>query len=466
MGASYRKAMARPKPAQEILARARLVGAGGSVLVHALLAATLLVTTTPPPPLFELRVPVNVVLGLTDPTEASGPSLPTPADEPAGGGSGPGSGEGPMDAGVPRDAATTDAARGDGGTPSDAGVPGDAPRRRRRRDAGIDAGVDGGEALVAEGEGEGEGGEGEGRAVAFLPAGGQIALRVDLDRVRASPVREDVEGLLAALPDWQILLGATGTLEPVRDFSRVLIATPDFDRAHLVVAGRLSEEAGTPRELADRLAAGRGATLEWSDADGIARAPWSVDATPRTLAIVGPRHFVVSRDEDLPTVLANAAVRIEEGDELAADALLSLAEGEAVSLEVEGARHYVVPGTSPCVVPRSLRFGVRPRDEAGVDLLLVGRFAAQDEASEAARCLDEVIEGYARNPFVDALGFARPLEAIEVVADHASVRLTGDLTYGELRRILGLARGFFSGGRRRRTSPPPEAPPPPVEPPP
>jgi len=454
--------MPRPNDPHGLLARARLFGAGGSLALHALALTTLVAVTAPPAPVFELRTPVNVVLGMTDPTEASGPAPVTSAEAAAGSGSGPGSGAGPMDAGVPLDALWQDGAVGDGGAAADAGVPADAARRRRRRDAGQDGGEDGGEPLLAGGDGEG-GAAAEG-GVAFLPAGAQVALRVDLDRVRASPVRAEVEALLAALPDWQILLGASGALEPVRDFSRVLVATPDFDRAHLVVAGRLAEEAGPPRELAERLAAGRGASLSWTESDGIARTPWSVDATPRSLALVGPRHFVVARDEDLPTVLATAAVRREGEEELAADALLSMREREALSLEVEGARNYVVEGSSPCVVPRSLRAGLSERDEVGVDVVLEARFDDEAQAAEAASCLTELVARYARNPFVDALGFGRPLASIEATVTGPSVRLAGDITHDELGRLLGLARGFFSRGRRR-TPPPAEAPPPPIEPP-
>ena len=99
---------------------------------------------------------------------------------------------------------------------ADAGIPSDAPRRPRR-DAAREP--DGG--IPSEFEDETST-----SPVAFLPPGGQIALRLDLDRVRQSPARPDVERLLHALPDWQAILGTCGS--PALDLSRVFIHTPNL----------------------------------------------------------------------------------------------------------------------------------------------------------------------------------------------------------------------------------------------
>lgn len=442
-----------PRSIEQLVRRAALFGIAGSLLIHASSLFTLLAVTTPPPPAFELTFPVTVELGMTEATEVSAPATPEPSSEAGGEGSGSGSGGGAMDAGVPRDGSIGDGAIGDGG--SDAG-------RRRRRDGGVDANAP----LVAD-EGTGAGGDGD-SPVAFLPAGAQVALRADLDLARASPVRAEVEELLLALPDWRILLGSDA-VDPVRDFSRVLIATPNFDRSRLVVAGRLSEGDRTPHEMADALAVARGESLAWTETNGIESAPWTVDATPRTLAIVGPRHFVVARDEDVPRVLQIAAARSTDPDAVAADALLSMREREALSLEVEGVRHFA--RRSPCLVPQTLRIGMTTlADETGVGLEGEARFDSEEDAASAAGCLDDLRETYARNPFVAVIGLGGPLERLEIVAEGSRVVAHGGLTYRELRQILTLVRGLFTPRR-----PPPSAPgstpsepepaaPPPVEP--
>ncbi len=442
----------QPPSTAQVLSRATLFGWSVSLALHLSSILALFAATTAPPPVFELTFPVSVELGMTEATEVSAPAHSESESESEGGegsgGAGAGSG---LDAGVPRDAGV------DGSVDGDAG-------RRRRRDAGVDAGTP----LIAEGEGEGAGGDGD-SPVAFLPAGAQVALRADLDLARVSPVRSEIEQLLGALPDWQILLGSSGTIEPVRDFSRVLIATPNFNRSRLVVAGRLVEGERTPRELADRLAAARGATLLWSDEDGIPRAPWNVDATPRSLAIVGPRHFVVARDEDLPRVLQIAAARVEvdpdhpEATEVAADALLSMRPSEALSLEIEGAAHFVRAGSAPCPVPASLRAAlVVLAEDRGVGLDIDATFVDEATATEAVTCFSDLREFYATNAFVEGLGFSGILERAEIRGSGRVGEAHAEISYPQLSRILGLVRTFLP--RRRATPAPAPSPDPPPAP--
>src|SRR5690606_33574235 len=110
------------------------------------------------------------------------------------------------------------------------------------------------------------------------------------------------------------------------------------------------------------------------------------DPTPRVLALIGPRHFVIAREEDVPRVIAVARVRAEgddrdgpaaepseEGEEGAepaprprqhpADALVSMEAGEGLSLEVEGFRNFArerAGRRAPLeLLPVRLRVGLR-----------------------------------------------------------------------------------------------------------
>lgn len=441
---------------EQVVTRARLFGGAGSLLLHALFAVSAWGIAAAPPPLFEVNVPVDVVLGLTDATEVASPAptAPVPAGEGSGGGGGSGPGEPTMDAGVPVDAAGP----WDAGVPGDGGVPRDAPRRRRRDagpDAPIDAGVDAA-ALVASEDGEGEGGDGEGRGASVLPPGAQVAIRIDMDRVRASPVRLQVESLLRNLRDWRALIGSRD-LEPVRDFSRVLIASANLSRAHFVVAGRLAETAPAPRELAETLARGRGETVTWAERDGVVTTAWPVDATPRTLAILGPRQFVVSHEDDLPRVLAIAAARAEEGVE-PGEALLSMGEGEALTLEVEGARHYVRAGSFECVVPRSLRLAL-VEEETGVRLRGRARFDDEPEAATVVSCLEGLRDRYAGMAMIPAR--ARTVIAgLTAQADGDVVALEGFMPYSTLQLLLVMASVMAPGTEPDEPTSPPAPPPP------
>jgi hypothetical protein len=427
--------------------RRLVLAALGSLAAHAAFIGLLLVVDAPPDTGFEFTVPVEVQLGLTDqtemeaaPVETAPPSEETSASQ---GGDPTQPGEGTMDAGVIADAGVGDG--GDDGGRPDAG-------RRRRRDAGVDAGP-----LVAGGGTDG------GSPVAFLPAGAQIALRVDMDRIRSSDLRPEVEGLLAAIPDWEAVLGGSG-VEPVRDLSRVLVATPNFLRSNIVVAGSLSDAAPPPREIAERLASAHGHTVEWTEEDGIESAPfYSPDGADRRVAILDARHFVLSKPEDLPRVLAIAAARAHDGSD-PAEALLSMGEGEAVSVEVEGLAAFV--RRSPCEVARRARVamidgvGTIPGEQR-VGLEGVAWFDSEEQAASARECLDGIRARAAANILVAAMGLAVPLQTLTLEAEGTELHAHGSLTYGQLRRILGMLRGML-----QRPPPPPVPPvPPPSAPP-
>lgn len=428
----------------ELRRRSALVGWSVSATAHGLALALVYVNLAPPDPGFEFTVPSVIELGLTDEVEVEVPPppvAPEPAPEPPGAASASqGSG---MDAGVPYDASI-----------AEAGIPHDAPRRRRR-DAAIDP--DAGP-LIASGEGDAER-----PPVAFLPAGGQIALRIDLDRVRSSPVRTDVEGLLASIPDWQAILGDSG-VEPIRDLSRVLVATPDLQRSSLVIAGRLAAEADTPTAIVERMIVAGGGTPSWEEQDGVRSADWpNPDATPRRVAIVGERHFVIARGTDMPRVLAIAAARAEERRapdeaprEHPADALVALPDGAAITIEVEGVRGYV--RRSPCPVPTRLRARADEREDV-VDVSVHALYTSDEESLEAQRCFETLRDRYAGNPLVAFTGMAAALGALEIGADGSALDARTHLTYSQVRRILDYVRGML-----RRPPPVAPVPPPPVTP--
>lgn len=441
---------------ESVLRRGAIAGAVGSLLIHLSAVVSMLAVAIPDVG-FELTFPVEVELGLTDATEVAAAAAAAPPESTAASGSTDpaSSASGPRtDAGVDFDSGASD-----GGAP-DAGV--DAGRRRRR-----DAGLDAPPPLVATDDGTGTGGpDATGTSpVAFLPAGAQVALRVDLDSVRASELRPEVEALLAALPDWEALLSGSG-VEPVRDFSRVLVATPNFDRARIVVAGRLVDGARAPREVAATMASAHGERLEWSETSGVPSARWvSPDGAPRRVALIGPRHFVVASDEDLERVLAIATARttappeVPAGDEPpearieAADALLSMVEGEALTLEIEGARRFV--GRSPCPIPLRGRLAL-VEAAAGADeppsrvrLEIIAHFDDADEATRADRCyLRYVGLGRALFPPLTPL-----LSRLETVTEDAALTITSSMTFAEMRVLLSFITERFAA---RRAAPAPD----------
>ncbi len=442
--------------------RASLVGWGGSLALHAGLVLLATLGLRPPDTGFEFQAPMEVELGLAEATEVALPSAP--ASEP------------PPPPEPPAEHAPTETFSEEGlasapvadAGPPDAGPRDAGPRRRRdggASDGGADAGLDGGADAGAVGFLAGGG-----PPVAFLPAGAQLALRVDMDRVRASPIADDVTQFLAVVPDWQALLGGSG-VEPVRDLSRVLLATPDLQRASVVVAGRLADGAPDPRAVAEQLAAARGVPAVWRQESGIDATRWpSPDPTTRDIGLLDARHFVIARPEDLPRVLAIAADRQrtdrpDERDappdgpvspESAAEALLSMHPGEGVSIEVENVAAFV--RRSPCPLPLRLRVGITD-DEQGVRLGGDAVFERADDAATAQVCLADLARRAALNVIVTLYGLSGPLERLDLRAEGTTLHLESAFRLQELRTLFTLLRGLLSPAP---VAPAPAAPAPPV----
>ncbi|MBX3272014.1 MAG: hypothetical protein KF729_17240 [Sandaracinaceae bacterium] len=412
--------------------RADALAGALSLGLHAALAAYVLWSTTAPDLGFEFALPSEVEFGLTEAVTVSAGAAapPAPAEaqsEPTEPGEGPAAAP---DAGVP---------------PPDAGP-------RRRRDAGPPEGL----ASADEGDGTGDR-AGEGRGVAFLPAGAQIALRLDVTRIRRSPLAPDVRALLAALPDWQALL-AGSEIDPLDDLDRVLVATPNLERSRLIVAGRATGGEEAIRAAAARLAAARGEALAWEAQEGAHVARWyAEDPTERVVAIIGPRHFVLCRPEDLARVLAVARHRAAgaDGDEDPADALLSMEEGDGLSLEIEGARQFAQArggaSRSPVeMVPTRVRLALRELPADDVAARSRWTYESAEQARAARDYWDGMREAYGRNVITAVLGLAPVLQRATLTPEGDRFDGDVDLRVAEMRRLLALARGFFEDRARAR----------------
>lgn len=410
--------------------RSAWFGWGSSLAIHGVLISFVMVAMVPPESGFEFQAPMEVELGMISETAIAmppeAPDEPTPV-EPA-----------PSEPTIPMSGE---------GNPSGAADAGP----RRRRDAGVPA---------REEPAQNDLGTRNGSPVAFLPEGAQLALRIDLDLVRASPLGEDIAGLLHAIPDWQALLGDSG-VDPVRDLSRVLIATPNMQRANIVIAGRLSEGAPEARAIAERLTEAHGLSAEWQDASGVPHTTWpSPDATLRDIALLGERHFVIARPQDLPRVLAIAAARRRRRQtEHPADALLSMESGEGLSIEVENAPAFV--RRSPCPVPLHLRGGIRERS-GGIDVHLQTHFDTGANAEEARRCLTSLANEYASNYIVALVGLTGPLERLEFRIEGEALRIQTSMRDSEARTIIGYLQSMLGAPSATRPTAPlsPMRPPP------
>jgi hypothetical protein len=291
-----------------------------------------------------------------------------------------------------------------------------------------------------------------------LPPGSQIAVRVDMTRIRESPIAEDVRALVTAIPDWQALLEGSG-IDPVTQLDRLLIATPNLQREKVVLAGRYLGGRQVVLDAVQKLAAASGGEARWRTSRGISVAPWlNADATARVIALVGPAHFTISRPEDLERLLAIAAARAARGrkDSAApattpADALLSMEDQEGLSLEVDGVAQFVRRGRAG--IPERLRLSARQTEPTSIALR--GQLAYVDEAAASAALVfwRDKRDAYARNALVGLLGLASVLREGSLEQEGSELRVQLALSVEQARLILGYVRELL-GPRPAPPGPP------------
>jgi|GEM_PF-876927 len=463
----------RPSPSVQI---GVALGALGSLIVHGGLVALILTYGSAPSLGFELQLPLEVEFGMSGAMELPGGATPTPAPvepvtPPVASGEGESVGDA-SDAGVPTDGSVDDAGRRrrrDAGSESDAAVDsdaeaGDAAMLVAAAQSDGDAGTDGSAAQLASADGDAGSGQAPGTGggaggpglAAYAPPGAQLALRIDLVRLRQSPLAPEVRSLLAAVPDWHAILDGSG-IEPLDDLERLLIASPNLQRSRLVMSGRYVGDETKVREAVARMAAARGETPRWRRERGFDVARWpNIDETERVIALVGPHAFTITRNEDLPRVIAVARERRREAERLAqaagtpvpddADALLSMAEGEVLSIEVEGARAFVRGGPTESI-PTRLRAAARELAAGRVEVVADGHFESADQATAARAFWDGMRASYARNALVALVGLGSALDHATIEVEGDTVHFRTELTPRQIALVLRYARGMLERPR-------------------
>ena len=283
-----------------------------------------------------------------------------------------------------------------------------------------------------------------------LPPGAQLALRIDLERVRKSPLGPDVTQFLRAVPDWKLLLDGSG-IDPVADLDRLLVATPNLERAKLVLAGKHRRDQTFATKSVSRLARSRGKSVRWQSRFGVPTARWhNRDRTPRTIALLSDHHFSISRGQDLERVLALAQTRElrdaeREGLVVARgpDALLSMGPEEALSLEVEGVHNFVLGSVEH--VPVRLRVAVSETGPNEATVRALATYRTAEEAEAAAEYWRRVAKFYSEQLIMSLAGFGKTLRRMDLEVDAERVSVGFKLNADQIRFILSYAEGRLQG---------------------
>jgi len=282
-----------------------------------------------------------------------------------------------------------------------------------------------------------------------------------MKRIRESPLGPDVTQFLTGVPDWQLLLAGSG-IDPVEDLDRLLVASPNLERSKLVLAGRHRRGDTFAEESVQRMARSRGKRAPWKRRYGVRAAPWhNLDRTKRTIAVLSPHHFTITRQQDLRRVLALAKARElrdakKEGLVAAhgPDALLSMGPEEALSLEIEGVHQFVRGNVRH--IPIRLRVAVRETGPDQATVTVLTTFASDAEAQDAAGYWMKVANFYSQQLLMTLAGFGKTLRRMKFEPEHERIEVSFTLTADQIRFILSYLEGRLRSVGS--TSRPPQAP--------
>jgi hypothetical protein len=289
---------------------------------------------------------------------------------------------------------------------------------------------------------------------ALSPPGAQLALRIDLDGIRDSPLAGDVSDLLGGIPDVHALLDGS-EIDPVRDLSRLFLASPNLQRSRVVMAGKYRGDPALPRIAAENLARARGKSVEWQTSGTIPVANWeNDDSTERVLALFGPSLFAITRPDDLPRVLAIAQqlamqrrFRPAQGKEASAtEALLAMDSGQLVTFTAENAKLFARGATDN--VPDRLVVAVYAPEGTTLRVTSQAAFATEAQAERAIAFWETMRERYLRSPLLAMLGVSGILERTKLTRKNTELVLESSLQLDEVRLMLRFVRDSLASRRR------------------
>lgn len=280
-----------------------------------------------------------------------------------------------------------------------------------------------------------------GPPLSYLPASARVVARLDMARVRRSPLSTDIASAIRSTTTWQRLAGGSG-IDPVQDFDAILVGADELYTDRRVVVLRHPRTEAEVRERLLAMAIDRGAAPQWREVGGLPAISWPMDrvSVPYSLVITAPHELVLAPDDDLEriaTVAHDHAARREAGAGEGAlePQLTSARETEIATLTIgvplPAREGYPAP-------PQRTRVDVDERADGAAVIAIRADFASDTEAGAARQWLDAMRAQYAQQTMVRAIGMHRPLEEASVALDGTQLAFGTHFTTDELRRVLGL----------------------------
>lgn len=276
----------------------------------------------------------------------------------------------------------------------------------------------------------------------FLSEGTRVRMRVDVARIRRSPVGPDLGSALMATESFQAWAGSSG-LDPIRDLDGILIGGDALYTNRRVMVLRYVGEESAIRDRILRMGVDRGAAPVWREIQGYAVVEYPDPnlPVPHSIVLTASHEMVLAPTEDVNRIVEvardHAARRLLPGGnpESIIEPAFAYEGNEVMSVDSEDA----MP-TYPGYPAGPARFTVRMTDDSDgnhADLRVHGDFASEAECTSARSFLETQRATYADHMLVRAAQLDRPLREATFTQAGTALDIHVDFTADELRRALG-----------------------------
>ncbi len=282
----------------------------------------------------------------------------------------------------------------------------------------------------------------------FLPEGQHVYARIDIARIRRSPVGPDISSAIRATETWQSYAGASG-LDPIEAFDALVIAADGVYAERRTVLARHTGSDADVREAILRMSIAHDTQPVWSDVEGFAVVvPPTTFPIEHSLALTAAHELVFGPTEDLARVVSVAhdhAARRRQADDLV-DPQLTFGASEIATFRVD----QPPPRREGWPEP-PLRYGVvvvEDEQSHTATVQIHAEYATPELCHTSREFLGQQVSYYAGQMLVRAAGLNRPLETAVFTETGPNLDMTTTFTPDEIRRALGaMALMQLSGGR-------------------
>lgn len=306
-----------------------------------------------------------------------------------------------------------------------------------------------------EGESGGSGGETTttttatptGPPPSFLVMPSRVFARVDVARIRSSPLAPDIASAIRSTQSWQTYAGSSG-IDPIQTFDAIVVGADAVYADRRTILLRHTQTDAEVRDVILRMSVARGGAPTWTEEGGLAVAqPPQTLTVPHAVVLTAEHEVVLTPVDDVGRVAGiahdQAARRAVPTD--AIDPSLAFAPNEVVVAHVDEP-----PPRRPGWPEPPQRYDLWVVEDPathGVEVRFHGDFDTAEHAHASREWVASQAQYYASQMLVRAAGLNRPLEALELTETGTALDGRTTFTLEEMRRALGaMALMQLSGG--------------------